>query len=371
MRHLIKNCIFLILLYILYFSTYSQAQTTLLFENPTYNIGNVIKSDKAITHSFTFKNVGAKPINILNVVPDCSCLTISYPQTAIQPNETGVITVSYLPYRAGAFEKGFVVNSDGNPRTQTLTLKGFITPNTNPANIFTHKNGRLYFRYKNLNFGSITNQSTVARKFEMYNPSEEDIYFTDRVIKPSHINVYFDSSHIIPAGKVGAIVLTYNPVVKNEVGFFQEEIIMFTADKDSVRMTIAIEIQGEQYTSTPAPIYISPTTSVRKPTLKVSEMRQNLGNIYPDMIVITEFVIYNEGSLDLKIEKLETDEFCEVQDINNWQNMIIPPHQFRIIKVRFKQGKEAGKQQGKVTIYSNDIATPSQNIEFQANVMEY
>ncbi len=370
MRNFIKICIFSIF-YISYFTTYTHAQTTLLFENPTFNIGNVIKSEKAITHSFTFKNIGTKPIHILSVVPDCSCLTVSFPQTAIQPNETGTITVSYLPYRAGAFEKGFVVNSDGNPRTQTLTLKGFITPNTNPADIFTHKNGRLYFRYKNLNFGSITNQSTVARKFEMYNPSKEDIYFTDRVIKPSHINVYFDSSHIIPAGKVGAIVLTYNPIMKNEVGFFQEEVIMFTADRDSVRMTIAVEVQGEQYASTPAPMYISPVTNIRKPTLRVSEIRQNLGNIYPDMIVITEFVIYNEGNLDLKIEKLETDEFCEVQDMHTWQNITIPPHQFRIVKVRFKQGKETGKQQGKVTLYSNDIANPQQNIELQANVIEY
>jgi hypothetical protein len=356
----------------LFLSVYSaKSQTSILFETPVHNIGNVMKSEKPITHVFSFKNIGNRPITILNIVPDCSCLTISYPQTPINTNEVGAITVSYLPYRAGAFEKSFTVTSDGTPKVQTLTLKGFISPNTNPANIFTHKNGRLFFRYKNLNFGSITNQSTVARKFEIYNPNKEDIYFTDRVIKPPHINVYFDSSHIIPAGKIGAIVLTYNPLIKNEVGFFQDEIMMFTADKDSVRMIIAIDIHGEQDSNVPMPTYVSPTTSLKKATLKVSEIRQNLGNIYPDMVVITEFVIYNEGSENLKIDKMEVDDFCEVQDINSWQGTVIPPRQFRIVKVRFKQGKVAGKQTGKVTLYSNDIAMPSQSIEFHANVIDY
>jgi hypothetical protein len=363
----ILNCIFLMTLSF----TALQAQTTILFETPTRNIGNVVKSEKPITHSFTFKNIGNKPLRILSVVPDCSCSTVSYPESPIMPDETGSITVSYSPYRAGGFEKAFAVTSDGMPRTQTLALKGFVSPNTNPANIFTHKNGLLFFRYKNLNFGSITNQATVARKFEMYNAGKNDIYFSDRVIKPAHINVYFDSSHIIPAGKVGAIVLTYNPAMKNMIGFFQEEVTMFTADKDSVKMVIAIDIQGEQDAGAPMPTYISPTSSIKKPTLRMSEIRQNLGNVYPDMVVITEFVIYNEGNLDLKIDKLSPDEYCEIQDLSTWQNVVIPAGQFRVIKVRFKQNKALGKQIGAVTVYTNDIATPSQKIEFNVNVMEY
>ncbi len=366
-RHLIANCTFLILLTCLS----ARAQTTVLFETPVQNIGNVTKNEKPITHSFVFKNTSDRALTILGVMPDCSCATVSFPQQVIQPDEKASITVSYMPYRAGAFEKTFVVTSDGSPRSQTLTLKGFISPNTNPANIFTHRNGKLSFRYKNLNFGSITNQATVARKFEMYNPTQEDIYFSDRVIKPPHINVYFDSSHIIPAGKTGAIVLTYNPAMKNAVGFFQEEVIMFTADKDSVRMILAIDIQGEQDAGAPVPTYISPTTSMRKPTLRVSEVRQNLGNVYPDMLVITEFVIYNEGSVELKIDKLVPDDACEIQDLASWQNAIVPAGQFRVIKVRFKQNKVAGKQVGQVMVYSNDIATPSQKIEFNVNVVEY
>jgi hypothetical protein len=349
----------------------SLAQTTILFETPVQNIGNVTKNEKPITHSFVFRNTSDRALTILGVMPDCSCATVSFPQMPIQPDEKASITVSYLPYRAGAFEKTFVVTSDGMPRNQTLTLKGFISPNTNPTNIFTHSNGRLFFRYKNLNFGSITNQATVARKFEMYNPTKEDIYFSDRVIKPPHINVYFDSSHIIPSKKIGAIVLTYNPTMKNAVGFFQEEVIMFTADKDSVRMILAIDIQGEQDAGAPIPTYVSPTTSVRKPTLRVSEIRQNLGNVYPDMLVVTEFVIYNEGSVELKIDRLVADDYCEVQDLPAWQNAVIPAGQFRVIKVRFKQNKTAGKQIGQVTVYSNDIATPTQKIEFNVNVVEY
>lgn len=348
-----------------------RAQTTILFEAPVHNIGNIVKNEKSITHNFTFRNISNRPLIIQSVVPDCACSTVSFPQAPIQPDETAKISVSYSPYRAGAFEKSFVVTSDGFPRIQTLTLKGFISPNTNPSNIFVHKNGRLMFRYKNLNFGTITNRATVARKFEIYNPSDEDIYFSDRVMKPSHINVYFDSSHIIPAKKVGAIVLTYNPEMKNASGFFQEEVTMFTADKDSVRMLIAIEIQGEQDAGAPIPTYVSPTTSLRKPTLRVSESWQNLGNVYPDMLVITEFVIYNEGSVELKIDKLVPDEYCEVQDLTAWQGAVIPAGQFRIIKVRFKQGAIMGKQVGTVSVYSNDIATPNQKIEFHVNVVEY
>jgi hypothetical protein len=349
----------------------AKAQTSILFETPVHNIGNVTKSEKPITHNFVFRNISNRALTIQSVVPDCACSTVSFPQTPVQPDESATISVTYSPYRAGGFEKSFVVTSDGYPRVQTLTLKGFISPNTNPANIFVHQNGKLMFRYKNLNFGTITNRATVARKFEMYNPTNEDIYFSDRVMKPSHINVYFDSSHIIPAKKTGAIVLTYNPEMKNTAGFFQEEITMFTADKDSVRMLIAIEIQGEQDAGAPVPTYISPTTTLRKPTLKMSENWQNLGNVYPDMVVITEFVIYNEGSMDLRIDKLVPDDFCEVQDLASWQNAVIPAGQFRIIKVRFKQGTIVGKQTGAVSVYSNDIATPSQKIEFHTNVVDY
>jgi hypothetical protein len=370
---MLRNTSFLfsIIFIILLCAVSSKAQTTILFEAPVHNIGNVTKSDKPITHQFVFRNISNRAITIQSVIPDCACSTVSFPQSPIQPDETAKISISYAPYRAGAFEKSFVVTSDGFPNVQTLTLKGFISPNTNPANIFVHQNGKLMFRYKNLNFGTITNRTTVARKFEMYNPTDEDIYFSDRVIKPDHINVYFDSSHIVPAKKIGAIVLTYNPELKNKSGFFQEEFTMFTADKDSVRMLIAIEIQGEQDAGAPIPTYVSPSTSLRKATLKVSESWQNLGNIYPDMVVITEFVIYNEGSVDLKIDKLIPDEFCEVQDLNAWQGAVIPAGQFRIIKVRFKQTSKAGKQIGTINISSNDIAVPNQKIEFHANVIDY
>ena len=355
----------------LFLALQAEAQTTILFETPVHNIGNITKSEKPITHNFVFRNISNRAISLQSVVPDCACSTVAFPQSPIQPDETAMISVSYLPYRAGAFEKSFVVTSDGYPRIQTLTLKGFISPNTNPANIFVHQNGKLMFRYKNLNFGTITNRATVARKFELYNPTNEDFYFSDRVIKPAHINVYFDSSHIVPAKKTGAIVLTYNPEMKNSSGFFQEEVTMFTADKDSVRMFIAIEIQGEQDAGAPVPTYVSPTTTLRKATLKVSENWQNLGNIYPDMVVITEFVIYNEGSIDLRIDKLVPDDYCEVQDLANWQNTVIPAGQFRIVKVRFKQGAIVGKQIGTVSVISNDIATPNQKIEFHANVIDY
>lgn len=103
-----------------------QDSTTVLLIDSVYNFGTIKEGDK-ITHSFTFKNTGTKPLIITEAHASCGCTVPEKPEKPIAPGETGIIKVVFNSSgKSGHQEKSITVNSNAKPHFTDLKLVGTI-----------------------------------------------------------------------------------------------------------------------------------------------------------------------------------------------------------------------------------------------------
>lgn len=103
-----------------------QDSTTVQLIDSVYNFGTIKEGDK-ITHSFTFKNTGTKPLIITEAHASCGCTVPEKPEKPIAPGETGIIKVVFNSSgKSGHQEKSITVNSNAKPHFTDLKLVGTI-----------------------------------------------------------------------------------------------------------------------------------------------------------------------------------------------------------------------------------------------------
>ncbi|MCU0448145.1 MAG: DUF1573 domain-containing protein [Microscillaceae bacterium] len=64
------------------------------FVSKSYNFGKIRKGEKIAT-SFYFKNIGTRPLKILQVQTSCGCTATNWTRGYINPNAVGEITVTF------------------------------------------------------------------------------------------------------------------------------------------------------------------------------------------------------------------------------------------------------------------------------------
>src|SRR5262245_1253431 len=90
------------------------------FKEIVYDFGN-IKQGVPATHVFTFKNVGTRDINLVNVAASCGCTTPNWKGGAYKPGETADITATYNAASEGAFNKSITVTTSEGVVILTIT----------------------------------------------------------------------------------------------------------------------------------------------------------------------------------------------------------------------------------------------------------
>lgn len=98
------------------------------FENNVLDLGTV-KLNQEVTDTYTFKNVGKKPLVLYNVVAACSCTKVEYSKAPIKPGQTGTIKVKFLatrPDEVGPRQKRVTVDSNAKNDRVILTLKANV-----------------------------------------------------------------------------------------------------------------------------------------------------------------------------------------------------------------------------------------------------
>ena len=85
--------------------------------------------DRELTHTFTIKNTGNSPLQILKVDPDCACTVADY-DPRIAPGRQGKITLGIKPYTVTRrFAKRTTIHlNDPQQKTLVLTMKGVNKP---------------------------------------------------------------------------------------------------------------------------------------------------------------------------------------------------------------------------------------------------
>ena len=84
-----------------------QGGALLRLEESVYDFGRVPRRGGDLVHDFVVENEGTVPLVVTRVFTSCSCLKASYSKRPIPPGGTGVIRITYEPYKSepGTFYK--------------------------------------------------------------------------------------------------------------------------------------------------------------------------------------------------------------------------------------------------------------------------
>lgn len=102
-------------------------KTTVEFGAKEFNYGTVT-SGEVVSHKFTFKNTGDKPLTLTRVKASCGCTTPSYSQDPIAPGESGYIDVKFdTAGKTGRQNKSVTVTGNFSDNiTQVLSIAGEV-----------------------------------------------------------------------------------------------------------------------------------------------------------------------------------------------------------------------------------------------------
>ena len=110
----------------------ASAQAEIKFDKVVHNFGNFSEKSPVQKTTFTFTNVGNKPLVINQAIASCGCTVPSYTKQPIAPGQKGTITVTYngKGMFPGHFKKSITVRSNGNVEMTRLYIEGVMTEGT-------------------------------------------------------------------------------------------------------------------------------------------------------------------------------------------------------------------------------------------------
>lgn len=101
------------------------------FDQEEFQFGTV-KQGEAVTHEFTFVNVGAEPLIITEAHGSCGCTVPQYPKTPIKNGEKGSIKVTFnTAGKQGMQDKTVTITSNAKTSPKVIHVKGTVLSKRN------------------------------------------------------------------------------------------------------------------------------------------------------------------------------------------------------------------------------------------------
>lgn len=109
----------------------ASAQADIRFDKTTIDLGTIYVDNPVRNVTFTFTNVGDKPLVLNQVVPACGCTATKYDKKPVAPGQNGSINVKYngKGIRPGHIKKCITVRSNGKSEMTRLYIEGDIVEN--------------------------------------------------------------------------------------------------------------------------------------------------------------------------------------------------------------------------------------------------
>ena len=106
-----------------------KGKASIKFEETTFDFGTIREDGGPVTHEFKFINDGTGNLVIHSAKAECGCTKPTFPENAIAPGKSGVISVKYNPLgRPGGFTKVVTVRCNGVPAKVNLKIRGTVNP---------------------------------------------------------------------------------------------------------------------------------------------------------------------------------------------------------------------------------------------------
>ncbi len=101
-------------------------ETKIDFRETSYNFGKIAEGE-IVSHRFSFKNTGDKPLLVADVRPSCGCTTPDWTKTEVAPGQEGFIQVQFNSQgRPGEQHKSVTVFSNIKDRVMEIKFQGEV-----------------------------------------------------------------------------------------------------------------------------------------------------------------------------------------------------------------------------------------------------
>ncbi len=333
------------------------AQGKIEFEKTSHDFGTLQEENGVADVTFSFKNIGTKPIKLTDVKASCGCTTPDWTQNEVAPGETGYVKASYnTRNRPGKFNKTVSVrvktdeDPDSSPQLFVLRISGDVTPRPKgPSDWYPMESGNLRFKTSHIVFGDVMHNGADTASTVIFNQGKTPITIDlANTTLPKHITASINQTTIEP-GKTAILSFSYNAAEKSDWGYNFEYFNLKTDDTEQAekRINLSASIRenfGER------------VVGEKLAKVKFDKLKHNFGLIKQQDRVSTSFTITNEGDAPLFIRKTKASCGCTASKPKKMQ---LAPGESTNIDVTFSSGSRTGKQKKSITVITND---PNQDV---------
>ena len=336
----------------------SNAQSEITFDIVDHDFGEIKEEDGYAEHTFNFVNTGDAPVKIINVKASCGCTTPGWTKEELIPGDSGFVKARYNPRnRPGRFRKSLRITTSDPEANQTLYIMGMVKPKPkSPEEEFPVAIGKFRMKYQGLNIGKVTTEKPVEKSFDIYNSSDSTASLeVSSMVLPDHITASLSPEFLNPR-EFGKLVITYDPIKKNDYGFVSDNILLDTASDRSLSVITIIEEYFPEMTAEELD---------EAPKLEISDRTFDFGQVNEGSVVETSFELNNVGKEKLEIRAIKSNCDCvtyksKSKRIKKGKNLTLD--------VKFDTSEMRGNQYKSISIYSNDPVRPTQVINLNGKV---
>jgi len=362
--HLFKSTLVIVFSFFFHIAVFAQNNSAkITFMEESHDFGTIEEASGIAKHIFKFINSGTDSIKLTSVRASCGCTTPYWEKDALMPGDTGKVEVAYNPLnRPGKFAKTVTIRTSGEPATKLLRISGYVEPK--PKSIedeYATELGGIRLKSKFINFGNITTEKPVSKSLEIYNQSQDTIIVLDRFVSADFIKVT-QLPAVIPPEKSTEIEITYLPKTKNDLGFMNDPLTLFTDELEKSNKALNVIATINEY--------FPPMTEeelANAPHIKLDTVEYDFGHIDQGDTVSHTFQFTNTGKDVLNIRKTKTTCGCTVSELNK---MDYAPGEMGEIKVTFDSHGRRGTQIKRITLFTNDPTSPNQDLIIKAYVRD-
>ena len=333
-------------------------QSNLKFEMINHDFGEIREEGGYAEHTFNFVNSGEEPITITQVKASCGCTTPGWTKEEVLPGDSGVVRARYNPRnRPGRFRKSLRITTTDAASNQTLYIMGIVKPKPkNPEEEYPVMVGDFRLKYEVLNMGKVSTEKPIEKSFAVYNSTDSALVLdSTAMLIPDHVSVTLSTGVLNPK-EVGKLVITYDPILKNDYGFVNDNIVLDTASESSLTVMAIIEEYFPE---------MSTEELEKAPRLEISQSTYDFGTVDQGTLVEKTFSLNNVGKEHLALRAIKSN--CDCIDYTIKSKRIKKGRSLEL-RVSFDTSEMRGNQYKSITVYSNDPVRPTQVININGKV---
>lgn len=326
------------------------------------NLGTILEEQGPQTVEFEFTYNADSTGLITEVVLECGCTTADYSRDSLFQGDVGQVKVTFDPSSAaGYFSRLLVVKGNLSGMQDSLFLEGISIPYpSQPEKVYTVRKGDLGFRLRKVNMGDVFDNEPKEKFVEFFNFGSKNLTSSNFSFSgPSYIQITQIPELIRPQER-GLFRITYDGKVKNDLGFFEDEISVFW--QGSENEAINLEIIADLFQ------YFPPTSSENTqslPQLLIEKKEIDLGEIGDKSVIRRTVNLSNPGKSPVEIKKIQGN--CECLRIEVGKNEILPGETVELI-LTFDPSGRKGIDQRNIYIFSTDPINPVQLIVLKSRI---